>query len=93
MTRESELNFSFLFIFLKFFKINLDSRMSELKSRIYYTETAGTQTDHAGLYQQIEPSITMPISHYNKLASGYYHNAYKSTHSHGSTTGHSMSKR
>lgn len=71
--------------------MDIDQPSTPLKSRIFFTESEGTQTDHMCSLKLVEPSITMPISHYDKLAAGFYHNAYKSTQSHGTSTGHSAS--
>ena len=63
----------------------------ELSSTISLTEADRTKNHHLNSLYQIESSVNIPLSHYNKIAAVYYSITYKTYESNGTTTDHLMS--
>ncbi|CAF3803711.1 unnamed protein product [Rotaria magnacalcarata] len=62
--------------------------MDELKSKMWFDETDGTQTDELHGLSSFEGSVIIPFSQYAKLSKAYYDNAHRYFQSHGTSTGH-----
>ena len=56
--------------------ITVGQVVMDLKSRIFFTHTSSTQTDHMNLIYPLEGSITIPFQLFNQMASLYYNRAY-----------------
>ncbi|CAF4503369.1 unnamed protein product [Rotaria magnacalcarata] len=62
----------------------------ELSSTISFSGSSDIKTPPSNALYQIESSVNIPLSHYNKMATMYYNIAYKLCQSNGTTTNHLM---
>ncbi|CAF2121812.1 unnamed protein product [Rotaria magnacalcarata] len=62
----------------------------ELSSTISFTRSSDIKAPPSNALYQIEGSVNISLSHYNKMATVYYNIAYKLCQSNGTTTNHLM---